>query len=146
MKLTDKWELIQATRFDSHDRLTDVIEYNNYDRDYNPLNWKINLDKTDGMQVSPKIGLIWRPKENQNVRLTYAQAFNTPSNQHLFLDIFVTRVVTFKVYAKGAHNGYIFPRDPETGQVYWKDPMRHPVLQSLTRKLKSSFSRQLIQK
>ena len=121
-KLTDKWELIQATRFDSHDRLTDVIEYNNYDRDYNPLNWKINLDKTDGMQVSPKIGLIWRPKENQNVRLTYAQAFNTPSNQHLFLDIFVTRVVTFKVYAKGAHNGYIFPRDPETGQVYWKDP------------------------
>ncbi len=121
-KLADKWELIQATRFDSHDRLTDVIEYNNYDRNYNPLNWKINLDKTDGMQVSPKIGLIWRPKENQNVRLTYAQAFNTPSNQHLFLDIFVTRVVTFKVYAKGAHNGYIFPRDPETGQVYWKDP------------------------
>ena len=120
-KLTDKWELIQATRFDSHDRLTDVIEYNNYNRDYSPLNWKINLDKTDGMQMSPKIGLIWRPKENQNVRLTYAQAFNTPTNQHLFLDIFVTRVVTFKVYAKGAYNGYNFPRD-SSNHVYWKDP------------------------
>jgi outer membrane receptor protein involved in Fe transport len=121
-KLNDKWEVIQATRFDSHDRLTDVIEYNNYDRDYNPLNWKFNLDKTDGMQVSPKIGLIWRPKENQNIRMTYAQAFNTPSNQQLFLDIFVTRVATFKVYAKGAYNGYNFPRDPVTNQVYWKDP------------------------
>ena len=121
-KLADKWELIQATRFDSHDRLTDVIEYNNSDRNYSPFNWKINLDKTDGVQISPKIGLIWRPRENQNIRLTYAQAFNTPSNQHLFLDIFVTRVVTFKVYAKGAHQGYNFPRDPETGQVYWKDP------------------------
>jgi len=121
-KLADKWELIQATRFDSHDRLTDVIEYNNSDRNYSPFNWKINLDKSDGVQVSPKIGLIWRPQENQNIRLTYAQAFNTPSNQHLFLDIFVTRVVTFKVYAKGAHQGYIFPRDSVTNQVYWKDP------------------------
>jgi len=121
-KLNDKWEIVQATRFDSHDRLSDVIEYNNYDRDYNPLNWKINLDKTDGMQMSPKIGLIWRPRDNQNFRLTYAQAFNTPTNQHLFLDIFVTRVATFKVYARGAHNGYNFPRDPETNQIYWKDP------------------------
>lgn len=121
-RLNDKWEVVQATRFDSHDRLTDVIDYNNEDRNYNPLNWKFNLDKPDGLQVSPKIGLIWRPKENQNIRLTFAQAFNTPTNQHLFLDIFVTRVVTFKVYARGAYNGYIFPRDPETGNIYWKDP------------------------
>ncbi len=60
-KLNDKWEIVQATRFDSHDRLSDVIEYNNYDRNYSPFNWKINLDKTDGAQLSPKIGLIWRP-------------------------------------------------------------------------------------
>ncbi|MCH7763604.1 MAG: TonB-dependent receptor [Candidatus Marinimicrobia bacterium] len=134
-KINDKFELIQATRFDAHDRLTNMIEFNNSNRNYNPLNWKFNFKETDGLQVSPKIGLVWRPRDNQNIRLTYARAFNTPSNQALFLDIFVTRVVTFKVYARGAHGGYIFPRDT-TGspdeenpdynrlydQIYWKDP------------------------
>ncbi len=121
--LSDKFELVQATRFDVHDRLTDMIEFNNSDRNYNPLNWRFNFDKTKGLQVSPKIGLVWRPRENQNIRLTYAQAFNTPSNQALFLDIFVTRVSTFKVYARGADGGYIFPRTADsTNQVYWKDP------------------------
>ncbi len=121
-KLTDKLELVQATRFDTHDRLTDMIEFNNADRNYNPFNWRFNFDKTDGLQVSPKIGLVWRPRENQNIRLTYAQAFNNPSNQALFLDIFVTRVSTFKVYARGAHGGYIYPRADSTNQIYWKDP------------------------
>ena len=41
-------------------------------------------------------------KENQNYRLTWARAFNTPSNQALFLDIFVTRFSIFKVYARGS--------------------------------------------
>ena len=121
-KLNDKFEIVQATRFDAHDRLTDLIVFNNSNRDYNPLNWRFNFDKTDGLQVSPKIGLVWRPRENQNLRLTYAQAFNTPSNQALFLDIFVTRVVTFKVYARGAYGGYIYPRTEDTNQIYWKDP------------------------
>jgi len=122
-KLTDKFELVQATRFDAHDRLTNLIKFNNSNRDYNPMNWDFNYGEKDGLQVSPKIGLIWRPRENQNLRLTYAQAFNTPSNQALFLDIFVTRVVTFKVYARGADGGYIFPRTADsTNQIYWKDP------------------------
>lgn len=121
-KINDKFELVHATRFDAHDRLTDMINFNNSNRNYNPLNWRFNFDKTNGLQVSPKIGLVWRPKENQNFRLTYAQAFNTPSNQALFLDIFVTRVVTFKVYARGAYGGYVYPRIDSTNQIYWKDP------------------------
>ena len=120
-KLNPKYEIVHATRFDAHDRLTDFIDFNNYDYNYSPTNWKFNLDKRDGLQISPKIGLIYRPKENQNFRLTWAKAFNTPSNQALFLDIFVTRVATYKVFARGAHNGYTYPRSPD-GNIFWKSP------------------------
>ena len=122
-KINNKWELIQATRLDAHDRLTNLVEFNNqgYGMGYSPLDWKFNFDKTDGLQISPKIGLVHRPKENQNFRLTWARAFNTPTNQALFLDIFVTRVSVFKVYARGADGGYVFPRD-SVGNPYWYKP------------------------
>ena len=120
-KLNPKYEIVHATRFDAHDRLTDFIEFNNYDYNYSPTNWKFNFSNRDGLQISPKIGLIYRPKENQNFRLTWAKAFNTPSNQALFLDIFVTRVATYKVFARGAHQGYSYPRSPD-GNIFWKSP------------------------
>lgn len=121
-KLSRKWELIQATRFDAHDRLTDFVNFNNQqDYNYSPFKWKFDFNKSDGLQVSPKLGIVYRPAENQNIRLTWAKAFSTPSNQALFLDIFVTRVATLRVYARGADKGYIFPRDT-TGQIYWKSP------------------------
>ena len=107
-KINDKLEFIQATRLDVHDRLTNFVEFNNqgYNDSYSPTNWNFNFDKTDGLQISPKFGLSFKPKENQNFRLTWAKAFNTPSNQALFLDIFVTRLSIFKVYAKGSYGGY----------------------------------------
>ncbi len=118
-KLHPKWELVQATRLDAHDRLTDLIQFNNQQsHEYSPLNWDFDFSQTDGLQVSPKVGLIYRPRDNQNFRLTWATAFNTPSNQALFLDIFVTRVSIFKVYARGADGGYIYPRNEE-GKPYW---------------------------
>ena len=121
-KLNPKIELIQATRLDAHDRLTNLVEFNNqaYGSSYSPFNWKFNLNQTDGLQISPKIGIAYKPKENQNFRLTWATAFNTPSNQALFLDIYITRVAIFKVYARGASGGYIFPRD-SIGNPYYYD-------------------------
>ena len=121
-KLNPKVELIQATRLDIHDRLSDFIEFNNqsYGSGYSPFNWNLNLDKTNGLQVSPKIGLAYKPKENQNFRITWATAFNTPTNQALFLDIFVTRVSVFKVYARGADGGYVFPRDADGTPYYYR--------------------------
>ena len=79
-KINDKLEFIQATRLDVHDRLTNFISFNNdgYNDSYSPLNWNFNFDKTDGLQISPKFGLSFKPKENQNYRLTWARAFNTP--------------------------------------------------------------------
>tara|TARA_A100001037_G_scaffold306771_1_gene355293 strand:- start:444 stop:4610 length:4167 start_codon:yes stop_codon:yes gene_type:complete len=120
-KLNPKWEFIQATRFDIHDRLTNLIEFNNqgYGMGYSPFDWNFDFDQTDGIQISPKIGLVYRPKENQNFRLTWATAFNTPSNQALFLDIFVTRVSIFKVYARGADGGYVFPKDSVGNPYYY---------------------------
>ena len=118
-KLSEKFELVQATRWDAHDRLTDMISFNNEQgRNINFLNWKFDFDNTEGLQISPKVGLIYRPKDNQTFRLTWAQAFNTPANTHLFLDIFVTRVAIFKVYARGAEGGYVYPRGEE-GQPYY---------------------------
>ena len=106
---------------DIQDIMSNGIDFNNYDYNYNPLKWKFNFKDKEGLQISPKLGLVYRPKENQNFRLTWAKAFNTPSNQALFLDIFVTRVATYKVYARGANNGYVYPRG-ENGNIFWKDP------------------------
>ena len=121
-KLNPKLEFIQATRLDVHDRLTNFIEFNNqgYGTNYNPFNWKLNINQKEGLQVSPKIGLAYKPKENQNYRITWAKAFNTPTNQALFLDLFVTRVSVFKVYARGANGGYVFPRDSVGTPYYYK--------------------------
>ena len=113
-KLTDKFEFVQATRWDVHDRLTNMVRFNNEEgRNVNIRNWELNFDDNEGLQVSPKVGLIYRPKENQTFRLTWAKAFNTPTNQALFLNIFVTRVSIFKVYARGADGGYVYPRNDE---------------------------------
>ena len=86
-----------------------MINFNNqeYGSGYNPFDWDFNSKKSSGLQISPKVGLVYRPKENQNFRLTWAKAFNTPTNQALFLDIFVTRVSIFKVYARGAKPGVV---------------------------------------
>ena len=58
-KINNKWELIQATRLDAHDRLTDLVEFNNqgYGMGYSPFDWKFNFDKKDGLQISQKLGL-----------------------------------------------------------------------------------------
>ena len=40
-----------------------------------------------------KISEDWKPKENQNYRLTWAKAFNTPSNQALFLDNILSLII-----------------------------------------------------
>ena len=122
-KLSDKLEFIHATRFDAHDRLTDIINFNNsgYNDSYSPLNWDLDLNKSEGVQFSPKFGLLYKHRQNQNYRITWAKAFNTPSNQALFLDIFVTRFSVFKVYARGADGGYSYPKN-NAGSAMWYNP------------------------
>ena len=118
-KLTDKIEFIFASRIDAHEQLTNLIDFDSEGHSPNPLKWTFDINKTSGLQISPKVGLMYRPSDNQNFRLTWAKAFNTPSSQALFLDIFVQRFSVFKVYAKGAVDGYHYPRDENGFLTFW---------------------------
>ncbi|MEE9465355.1 MAG: TonB-dependent receptor, partial [Candidatus Neomarinimicrobiota bacterium] len=64
-------------------------------------------------QYSPKIGLLWKPVENQTFRLTVARASNTPSSQGLYLDITAGIAASSLVKARGNHSGYHFERAPD---------------------------------
>ena len=60
--LGDRFDLVTALRVDNHNRLTDI-------------------------NLSPRAALVFRPREGHNLRLTYNQAYATPSTSALFLDI-----------------------------------------------------------
>ena len=50
----------------------------------------VRVDKHSALQnpnLSPRAALVYRPTEEQSVRLTYNRAFSTPTNNNLFLDI-----------------------------------------------------------
>ncbi len=65
-KLTNKFEVLGAIRADQHDQI-------------------------EGTFVSPRAALIFKPVENQNLRVTYNRAFNTPQNFSFFLDLLASR-------------------------------------------------------
>ena len=65
-RVTNRIELLGALRADQHDQI-------------------------DGTFLSPRAALILKPVENQNLRLTYNRAFNTPQNFSFFLDLLAAR-------------------------------------------------------
>lgn len=86
--LGDKLDLVAAIRVDDHSRLEEL-------------------------NISPRAALVFRPTENQNFRLTYNQAFGTPTANNLFLDIIAARLPPpidfFAVQARGVpSSGYTF--------------------------------------
>ena len=60
--LSDKLDLVLALRYDDHSRL-------------------------DEEEVSPRAGLVFKPREDQILRLTYNRAFSTPTALNLYLDL-----------------------------------------------------------
>ncbi|HEV8600869.1 MAG TPA: TonB-dependent receptor [Gemmatimonadales bacterium] len=64
---TPKLELVAALRVDKHSRLESAV-------------W------------SPRVGLVYKPKESQAFRVTFNRAFATPTNNNLFLDIVAGRI------------------------------------------------------
>jgi outer membrane receptor for ferrienterochelin and colicins len=66
-QLTRMFELTAAARVDKHSRLEDPV-------------------------FSPRLALVFKPQQNQSVRLTYNRAFSTPSTNNLFLDLLAGRV------------------------------------------------------
>jgi iron complex outermembrane receptor protein len=74
--LTGKVDLVAALRVDKHSRLEDAV-------------W------------SPRAGLVFRPTEDHNFRVTFNRAFSTPSNNNLFLDIEAGSAGPYTVRALG---------------------------------------------
>lgn len=60
--LSEMLDLVVALRYDDHNRIPEG-------------------------EISPRAGLVFKPKETQILRLTYNRAFATPSSNNLYLDI-----------------------------------------------------------
>ncbi|MDQ3082791.1 MAG: TonB-dependent receptor, partial [Gemmatimonadota bacterium] len=98
-RLSPKFEVTAAARLDKHSRLDDAV-------------------------FSPRLALVFKPVENQNLRATYNRAFSTPSGLNLFLDLQAGRIPAsgtqlFGVRALGvpSDGGLKFKRDAATGGV-----------------------------
>ena len=106
-QLPKSLELVLASRLDLHTGVQDSVNGLKFLDD--PL---LGGTVPYAPQISPKIGLLWKPAENQTFRLTAARAFNTPSSQGLYLDLLVGQVVPFGIKARGNAAGYHYPRNP----------------------------------
>ncbi|MEJ7760768.1 MAG: TonB-dependent receptor [Gemmatimonadaceae bacterium] len=98
-RLSPKFEVTAAARVDKHSRLDEAV-------------------------FSPRLALVFKPAEDQNLRATYNRAFSTPSTLNLFLDLAAGRIPTtgtqlFGVRALGvpSDGGLKFKRDAATGGV-----------------------------
>lgn len=60
--LSEMLDLVLALRYDDHNRIPEG-------------------------EISPRAGLVFKPKETQILRLTYNHAFSTPSSNNFYLDI-----------------------------------------------------------
>lgn len=91
-RFNPKLELVSAVRLDDHSRLEKKV-------------------------FSPRVALVFKPTENQNLRATFNRAFSTPSTNNLFLDLLAGRIPTtgtqlYGVRALGVPaSGFTFKRD-----------------------------------
>jgi outer membrane receptor for ferrienterochelin and colicins len=89
--LSDRLELVAAARLDWHNRLEDLV-------------------------FSPRAGLVFRPEETHNFRVTYNRAFSTPTTNNLFLDLVAGRIpvgpVGYDIRTLGTpESGFTFTRE-----------------------------------
>ena len=80
--------------------IDDVMEHGVYVQGQANLSSRFDLlgalradqhDQIEGTFLSPRAALIFKPSQNQNLRLTYNRAFNTPANFSFFLDLLALR-------------------------------------------------------
>jgi iron complex outermembrane receptor protein len=89
--LTEQLDLVAAARLDWHNRLEDLV-------------------------FSPRAGVVYRPQETHNLRVTYNRAFSTPTTNNLFLDLVAGRIpvgpVGYDIRTLGTpESGFTFSRD-----------------------------------
>jgi iron complex outermembrane receptor protein len=91
-KLSDMFELTAAARVDKHSRLEDPV-------------------------FSPRLGIVFKPNEDNSLRLTYNRAFSTPSTNNLFLDLVANKTAILNIKALGTPEGGLQFRRDCTGGV-----------------------------
>ena len=79
-RLSPKFDIVSALRADKHSALESAV-------------W------------SPRLALVFRADESNNLRLTYNRAFSTPSSNNLFLDIAAGQAGPYTVRALGVPKG-----------------------------------------
>ena len=100
-ELHEKLDLVLAGRIDTHSELEDNV-------------------------FSPRAALVFEPKENHNIRVTYNRAFSTPSTLNLFLDISgggagALSPLGYRVRAQGPNQGFTFV-NPDGSLVGMRSP------------------------
>ncbi|MDQ3697100.1 MAG: TonB-dependent receptor, partial [Gemmatimonadota bacterium] len=68
----------------------------------------------DDPVLSPRVGIVFKPRESQNLRLTYNRAFSTPTTNNLFLDIVGGRLTPLPIDVRTVgvpSGGFQFRRD-----------------------------------
>ena len=88
-RLSDKIEIVGAARAD----------YNNV---------------VDELRISPRAGIVVKPRPGHSVRATYNHAYSSPSAASLFLDIIGGEIpgTPIKLRGRGVANGYTWERNP----------------------------------
>lgn len=106
--LVGNFELVASSRLDLHSHQRD--EKNGITFLEDPLTGGTVKYRP---QWSPKLGILYKPADNQTFRLTTARAFNTPSSQGLFLDILVGLFPPFGVTARGNVGGFHYTHNSD---------------------------------
>ena len=83
-------------------------------------------DRIDGVGLSPRVGLVFHPSEEQALRVTYGRGFATPDANDLFADLLVPdsslNALGYDVRVSGMpRDGYQFSR--ECGGLCMRSPL-----------------------
>ena len=74
-------------------------------------------DLFDGVQISPRAALVFKPDPAHSLRATFNRAFASPSTNNLFLDINAGAAGPLTIQARGALDGFTFQRDAQGGLI-----------------------------
>jgi outer membrane receptor for ferrienterochelin and colicins len=88
-RLDPKWDLLLAARLDQHNRM-------------------------DGTFFSPRAAVVFKPSEENSIRLTFNRAYSTPANFSFFLDLLQAANISglpYNARAVGIVDGFQFRRN-----------------------------------
>ncbi len=74
-------------------------------------------DLFDGIQISPRAALVFKPDPAHSLRATFNRAFASPGTNNLFLDINAGAAGPLTIQGRGSLDGFHFQRDAQGGLI-----------------------------